>query len=244
MSEKPSKAMPKFRMVNVEGTLNLARQAVKAGVKRFIFISSIKVNGIELTIGSRAFLEHDVPNPLDPYALSKYEAERGLLEIANSSNMEVVIIRPPLVYGRGVKGNFATMIKAVKFGLPLPFGLVNNVRSFVALDNLVDLIINCIDHPKRKSDILVSDGRDISIADLVKKISDAYGVKNKKFPIPVSLMKFALKLIRRGVVADRLFGNLLVDSSKAEKLLNWKPVLSMDEQLKIMADYDNFDRYK
>ena len=244
MGEKPSKAMPKFRMVNVEGTLNLARQAVKAGVKRFIFISSIKVNG-ELTIGSRAFLEHDVPNPLDPYALSKYEAERGLLEIANSSNMEVVIIRPSLVYGPGVKGNFATMIKVVKFGFPLPFGLANNLRSFVALDNLVDLIITCISHPKAANQIfLVSDGRDISIADLVKKISDAYGVKNKKFPIPINLMKFLLKLIRRGEVADRLFGNLLVDSSKAEKLLNWKPVLSMDEQLKIMADYDNFDRYK
>ena len=239
MRENLSESLPKFRMVNVEGTLNLARQAVKAGVKRFIFISSIKVNG-ELTKGSGIFSEHDTPNPQDPYGLSKYEAEQGLLDIANGSDMEIVIIRPPLIYGPGVKGNFATMIKVVRFGFPLPLGLVDNRRSLVSLGNLVDLIVTCIDHPNAGNQIfLVSDRQDVSSLDLVKKIAKALGIKPHIFPVPVNLMKIQSRLIRKDLIADRLFSDLRVDSSKAEKLLDWVPIFSMDEQLKEMVEFDN-----
>ena len=239
MRDNSSEAMYKFRQVNVEGTLNLARQAVEAGVKRFIFISSVKVNG-EFTVGSESFSEQNAPNPQDPYGLSKYEAEKGLMDIANSSGMEVVIIRPPLIYGPGVKGNFETMIKVVKSGLPLPLGLVDNRRSLIALDNLVDLINTCIDHPNARNRVfLVSDGEDVSSLDLVKEISKAFGARLYVFSISVSLMKIVAKLIGKSLIADRLFGDLRVDSSKTDKLLDWKPVVSMGDQLKKIADYDN-----
>lgn len=241
MRENLSESLPKFWMINVEGTLNLARQAVKAGVKRFIFISSIKVNG-ELTTGLNIFSEHDTPNPQDPYGLSKYEAEQGLLDIANGSDMEIVIIRPPLIYGPGVKGNFATLIKFVRFGFPLPLGLVDNRRSLVSLDNLVDLIVTCIDHPNARNQIfLVSDRQDVSSLELVKKIAKAFGTKSRTFPIPVALMMIAAKLIGKDVIADRLFCDLRVDSSKAEKLLEWVPIFSMDEQLKEIAAFEKLD---
>jgi nucleoside-diphosphate-sugar epimerase len=225
-----------YREVNVAGTLELARQAALSGVKRFIFISSIKVNG-ESTPQGRQFLADDTPAPEDPYGVSKSEAEMGLLEIAKESSMEIVIIRPPLVYGPGVKGNFASLIKWVERGIPLPLGVVHNLRSLVALDNLVDFISLCIRHPAAANQVfLVSDGNDISTGDLLRKIANAYGRRAWLIPIPVGLMTFIARILGKKAVADRLFGSLMVDITKARDLLGWQPVLSMEEQLKKMAE--------
>lgn len=242
MREGSIDPLSQFRMVNVEGTLNLAAQAIEAGVQRFIFISSIKVNG-ETTLGQDTFSELDNPNPQDPYALSKYEAERGLLDLVNRSDMQLVIIRPPLTYGPGVKGNFAILIKLALSGLPLPFGLIQNKRSLIALDNLVDLIVTCIDHPNAGDQIfLASDGKNVSTLELVNKIAAAYNVKTYIFPVHVILMKLIARLIGKINVADRLFDNFQIDSSKAELLLDWKAVISMEDQLKEMAIHYNQER--
>jgi nucleoside-diphosphate-sugar epimerase len=236
MDDSAADPLTEFRKVNTAGTLNLARQAADAGVKRFIFISSIKVNG-EMTLVDQPFKPNDNYIPTDPYGLSKYEAEQGLLTIAKETGMEVVIIRPPLVYGPEVKANFSSMMKWINRGVPLPFGYINNQRSLVALDNLVDFIIHCIDHPKAVNEVfLISDGEDVSTSILLRKVAKAFGKKPKLIPVPVWLMTLAAKLIGKGDVATRLFGSLQVDSSKARELLGWKPVITMDEQLKKTAE--------
>ena len=235
MNDSIADPLAEFRQVNTAATLNLARQAVEAGVRRFVFISSIKVNG-ELT-ESVPFSPEDDVIPTDPYGLSKYEAEQGLLALAKETGMEVVIIRPTLVYGLGVKGNFASLLKWMKRGVPLPFGAVHNQRSLVALDNLIDFIIHCIDHPKAANEVfLISDGEDVSTTELLRKVANAFGKKPMLLPIPVWLMSLVAKLVGKGDVANRLFGSLQVDSSKARKLLGWKQVITMDEQLKKTAD--------
>jgi len=232
MDDDASGSLAEFRKVNVEGTLNLARQAVQAGVKRFVFISSIKVNG-EGTAINKPFKPDDAVTTQDPYGLSKWEAEQGLFELASETGMEVVVIRPPLIYGSGVKANFQKMIEWVKKGVPLPLGSVNNKRSLVALDNLVDFILLCATHPKAANEIfLISDGEDVSTTELLKKVSKALGKKARLIPVSVGLMTFVAKLLGKGDVANRLFGSLQVDSSKARKLLGWKPVITMDEQLR------------
>lgn len=236
MADSAVDPLTEFRSVNVAGTLNLAQQAAEAGVKRFIFISSIKVNGEETLLGS-PFKEEGFLIPTDPYGLSKYEAEKCLLNLAKKTDMEVVIIRPPLVYGPGVKANFASMMKWINKGVPLPFGSIHNQRSFVALDNLVSFIIHCIDHPQVANEIfLISDGEDVSTTELLRKVAKAFGKKALLIPIPVWLMTSAAKLVGKSDVANRLFGSLQVDSSKARELLGWKPVITMDEQLKKIAD--------
>ncbi|MDO7597788.1 MAG: NAD-dependent epimerase/dehydratase family protein, partial [Pseudomonadota bacterium] len=228
-----------FRRLNVDGTLNLARQAADAGVKRFVFISSIKVNG-EMTLVAQPFKADDNFLPTDPYGLSKYEAEQGLLAIAKETGMEVVIIRPPLVYGPGVKANFSAMMKWIDKGLPLPFGTIHNQRSLVALDNLVDFIALCADRKKSykaaNEVFLISDGEDVSTTTLLQKVARAFGKKPRLIPVPVGLMIFAAKLIGKGDIANRLFGSLQVDSSKARDLLGWQPVVTMDEQLAKMVE--------
>jgi nucleoside-diphosphate-sugar epimerase len=232
MDDSVTDPLAEFREVNTAGTLNLARQAANAGVKRFIFISSIKVNG-EMTTLDQPFKPDDTFVPADPYGLSKYEAEQGLLAIAKETGLEVVIIRPPLVYGPGVKANFASMIKWVNKGIPLPLGAINNKRSLVALDNLVSFIIHCIDHPKADNDVfLISDGEDVSTTELLQKVANALDKKSRLIPVSVGLMTFVAKLLGKGAVANRLFDNLQVDSSKARDLLGWKPAITMDEQLK------------
>lgn len=242
MRDEEDDPLAEYRYVNRDATLALARLAAEAGVKRFVFVSSVKVNG-EFTLPNQPFESEVDSTPDDPYGLSKYEAEQGLLKIASETGMEVVIIRPPLVYGPGVKGNFASIVNWIKKGVPLPLGSVHNHRSLVALDNLVDFIAFCADRersPKAANEVfLISDGEDVSTSGLLRKVAKAYGVKSRLLPIPVGLMKFAAKLLCKGGVADRLFGNLQVDSSKARNLLGWEPVVTMDEQLAKMAEEDN-----
>ena len=236
MNDEAANPLAEFRKVNTQATLQLAKQAAEQGVKRFIFISSVKVNG-EMTHSNEPFQPDDDFVPDDPYGLSKYEAEQGLLVLAKKTGMEVVIIRPPLVYGPGVRANFASMMKWVKRGIPLPFGAIHNQRSFIALDNLISFIILCIDHPNAANEIfLISDGEDLSTTELLQKLSGAFSRKILLLPIPVSWMSFVAKLVGKGDITTRLFSSLQVDSSKADELLGWQPVISMDAQLKKTTD--------
>lgn len=231
MNDGADDPLTAFRDVNVKGTLNLARQAATAGVKRFIFISSIKVNGEQTTLG-HLFSAHDVPSPEDFYGISKHEAERGLQELAAETGMEVVIIRPPLVYGPGAKGNFASMIKLVGKGLPLPLGAVHNKRSLVALDNLVDLIITCVDHPGAANQtFLVSDGDDLSTTQLLRNVAEAMGAPSRLMPVPAGLLRLGATLLGKKAVAQRLLGSLQVDISHTQKCLNWAPPLTVKQGL-------------
>ncbi len=223
--------LDEFRKINSELTLNLAKEAAASKVKRFIFLSSIGVNGNQ---NNQPFLEIDTPNPQEPYAISKYEAEQSLLNLAKNSNLEVVVIRPPLVYGNGAPGNFGRLIQwaGAKIILPLPLGAVNNVKSLIAIDNLVSFIITCTLHPKAVNEIfIISDDGNLSTTQLLKKISTAFNKKALLLPIPVSWMIFAAKLLGKEADAVRLFSSLTVNSSKARDLLDWHPVTTMDEQL-------------
>ncbi|MCF6207916.1 MAG: SDR family oxidoreductase [Ghiorsea sp.] len=236
MDDSSADPLTEFRKVNVAGTLNLARQATESGVRRFVFISSIKVNG-EATQPSKPFTPEDNITTQDPYGLSKWEAEQGLFEIAEQTGMQVVVIRPPLIYGEGVKANFAKMMQGVAKGLPLPLGAVHNKRSLVALENLVDFIIFCTQHPKAANEVfLISGGEDVSTTELLQKVAKAMGKPSRLMPVPVALMTFVAKLVGKEDVANRLFGSLQVDSSKARELLGWKPVVTMDEQLKKIVE--------
>lgn len=232
MNEAAVDSMLKFRSVNVDGTMNLARQSVKAGVRRFIFISSIKVNG-EQTTKDKPFTEDDVANPQDAYGLSKLEAEQGLLQLARETKIEVVIIRPPLVYGAGVRANFLSMLRAVKKGYPLPLGVIYNKRSFVYVENLVSLILRCINHPAAANEVfLVSDGYDLSTTELLQKCAFAIGVKPKLIPVPPRVLELIASLTGKKDVIQRLCGNLQVDITKANKLLGWVPPISLEDGMR------------
>ncbi len=235
MSDVSLGVLDEYRNVNVDGTLNLARQSAKAGVNRFIFVSSIKVNG-ESTDGRLPFQHDDHCNASDPYGVSKAEAEAGLRKIADESNLDVVIIRPPLVYGSGVKANFAAMMNLARKNLPLPLGAINNKRSLVALDNLVDLIITCIDHPKAANQtFLVSDDQDVSTSELLKMMASAFGKKSRLIPVPMGLIQFFANLLGKRAMAQRLCSSLVVDISHTKKTLNWKPPVTMEQQLAKIA---------
>ncbi len=228
MNEDVVDPLKEFRNVNVEGTLNLARQAAAAGVKRFVFISSVKVNG-ERTHTGRPFTEADIPNPQDAYAQSKHEAEQGLRQLSLDTGMDVVVIRPPLVYGPGVKANFAALMRAVKSGWPLPLGAVHNQRSLVALNNLVDFIGICITHPQAANQtFLISDGHDLSTTELVRCLAQAAGAPERLMPVPVWVLQMGAKFIGKVDAMQRLCGNLQVDISKSRRLLGWKPPVSVD----------------
>lgn len=230
--ETSNNPLAEFRVINTEATFNLARQAAESGVKRFIYLSTIKVNG-EFTKTEFPFTEKDKYIPTDPYALSKYEAEQGLLKIAKNTDMEVVIIRPPLVYGPGVKANFLSMMQWLNKGIPLPFGSVQNKRSLVALDNLIDLIITCIEHPAAANEIfLVSDGEDLSTTELFSRVAVALNKKPRLLAVNQQLLELILKFIGKKCLAQRLCSSLQVDISKAKKLLNWTPPISIDEELR------------
>ncbi len=232
LDDRAEDSMSEYRSTNVIATLNLARQASIAGVRRFIFISSIKVNGKASRLGL-PFSDDDVAAPLDPYGVSKMEAENGLREVCAQAGMELVIIRPPLVYGSGVKANFAALMSAVQRGWPLPLGAVYNQRSLVALDNLVDFIITCITHPQAANEIfLVSDGQDLSTTELVRYMAQAAKVPARLLPVPVWALQAAASLLGKGDTMQRLCGNLQVDISKARNVLGWVPPVSVEEGLK------------
>jgi len=204
-------------------------------VKRFIYISSVKVNGEHTEIG-KPFLEEDAANPQDAYGFSKFEAEQGLLKIAQKTGMEVVIIRPPLVYGVGVKANFASMMLAVKRGIPLPLGAIRNKRSFVYVGNLVSFILCCVDHPSAANQVfLVSDGCDLSTTELLRGCAAALGVKSRLLPVPQRLIELGAAMLGKRDVAQRLCGNLQVDITKARTLLGWTPPVSVADGLKATA---------
>ncbi len=239
MKDEVADPLAEYRRVNVDGTLRLARQAVAAGVKRFIFISSIKVNG-EGTVDERAFLASDEPAPEDAYGLSKLEAEQGLMQLAANSSLDVVIIRPPLVYGPGVKGNFASMIKLVEKRLPLPLGAIHNKRSLVGIDNLVDLIIRCIDHPAAANQVfLAGDGKDLSTTELLRSVGNAMGKPARLIPVPAGILQFGATLLGKKAMAQRLLGSLQVDISKTCELLDWKPPYSVEEGLRRCFERSN-----
>ena len=229
--------LEEYRNVNVRSTLGLARLAATSGTKRFIFLSTIKVNGVQTRPG-QAFGSNDSPNPQDPYALSKWEAEQGLWEIARQTGMELVIIRSPLVYGPGVKANFAAMVKWLQRGIPLPLGAIHNCRSLVALDNLVDLILTCIDHPAAANQtLLVSDGEDVSTTQLLRRMGAALGRPARLLPAPQSALEWGCKLLGRQYVAERLFTSLQVDMEPTRQLLGWTPPLSLDQGLLQVAQH-------
>jgi nucleoside-diphosphate-sugar epimerase len=232
LKEAALNPLAEFRKVNVKGTLRLARTAAEAGVKRFIFLSSIGVNGAT-TVVEEPFTEMHQPKPQNAYALSKWEAEQGLQKIAAETGLEVVVIRPPLVYGFSAPGNFGSLVRAVQRGWPLPLGAVHNQRSLVALDNLVDFIVTCITHPQAANHtFLVSDGQDLSTTELLRGMAQEAGVSARLLPVPVWALQVGASLLGKGDVVQRLCGNLQVDISKARSLLGWVPPVSVEEGLR------------
>jgi nucleoside-diphosphate-sugar epimerase len=233
MNDKSADPLEEFRKINVDATINLAKQSAVAGVKRFIYLSSIKVNG-ESTQPGRPFTAEDVPRPQDPYGVSKYEAERALHKIAEQTGMEVVIIRPPLIYGQGVKANFASMMGIIQRGVPLPLASVtDNQRSLVALGNVIDLIVTCINHPAAANQtFLVSDDQDVSTAELLRRMGLALKKPVKLFYVPSLLLQLGSALLNKSEIYQRLCGSLQVDITKTKDLLNWKPPLSVDQGLR------------
>lgn len=237
MRDMEADPLAAYRHVNVHGTLNLARQAVGAGVRRFIFLSSIKVNGEETHFGKSCDAD-DMPAPLAPYGISKYEAEVDLLQLSCESEMEVVIIRSPLVYGPGVKANFYKMMCWLYKGVPLPLGGICNKRSLVALDNLVDLIVTCIVHPMAANQVfLAADGENVSTSELLQRLGKALGKTPRLISVPSWMVKFVAALCGKKMEVQRLYSSLQVDITKTRNRLNWSPPVSVDEALQKAAQY-------
>ncbi|EGQ8071860.1 SDR family oxidoreductase [Vibrio vulnificus] len=237
MDDKVENPLELYREANTAGTINLAKQAIAAGVKKFIFISSIKVNGESSQLGI-PFTSSDAHASQDDYGLSKSEAESQLLDLAKDSGMDVVIIRPTLVYGPGVKANFASLMNLVSKGIPLPFGCFkNNKRSLVSVDNLVDLIVTCIDHPKAANQVfLVSDDHDVSTSEMVRHMALALDKPTWQLPLPVWCYHLAGKLFNKSDLVDRLTGSLQVDITHTKETLGWMPPQSLQEGFKQTAE--------
>lgn len=237
MSETKVDALAAYRTVNVDGTRRLAEKAAEMGVRRLVYLSSIKVNG-ERTVSGGIFTPSDNAFPKDAYGISKWEAELGLREVTAQTGLEIVIIRPPLVYGPGVKGNFLSILRGLSYGVPLPLGKIFNQRSLVGINNLVDLIITCINHPAAANKtFLVSDGEDLSTTELLHRLGAALGKPARLLPVPTSLMELAARLAGKDEMVHRLFGNLQVDILMTKETLNWKPNLSVDEGFKKTAEW-------
>ncbi|HWH88318.1 MAG TPA: SDR family oxidoreductase [Pseudomonas sp.] len=235
MDEEPLQSIEKFRKINVQGTLRLAREAAEAGVKRFIYISSIKVNGESTSIND-AFTAYDTPHPSDAYGISKCEAEQQLMQLAQTGAIEVVVIRPVLIYGPGVGANFHQMLQWLIKGIPLPFGSVNNSRSLVFVKNVVDLVSTCIDHPRAANEVfLVSDDEDVSTTQLMRRLLNSLGTKTRLIPVPVKMLTLLADLVGRGTVAQRLLGSLKVDIQKNRRLLGWRPPYTLNDGLQVTA---------
>lgn len=248
MHETAVDALVAYRAVNVQGTRRLVGQAAAAGVRRLVFLSSLKVNG-ETTDGlprpfgspfvvglSHGASVHNDTIPEDPYGISKWEAEQALWEISAKAGLEVVVVRPPLVYGPGVKGNLARLLKLVRSGVPLPLGAVQNKRSLVGLDNLIDLLIRCVDHPAASGQtFLVSDGEDLSTPELIRNMAAAIGRPARLIPVPVSLLRFAGSCLGKRAEIDRLVGSLQIDCSHTRQVLGWAPPVSVQEGIRRMV---------
>ncbi|MDH3514518.1 MAG: NAD-dependent epimerase/dehydratase family protein [Gammaproteobacteria bacterium] len=236
MDERAPDPLAEYRRVNTHGTLRLAAMAALSGVRRFVYVSTVKVNGEE-TAGA-PFRESDPPRPCGPYAVSKWEAEQGLLRIAADTGMEIVIARPPLVYGPGVGGNFRAMLKWIQRGIPLPLASIRNQRSLVGLGNLVNLLLLCVFHPAAAGEIfLVADGEDLSTPELIQRMALALDRKPRLFPFPVPLLSASARLLGMNNACDRLCGSLTVDSGKARRLLAWNPPSSVNEELRNTAEW-------
>ena len=235
MADTADNPLDEFRRVNVQGTLNLARQAASAGIRRFVFISSVGVNGAE-TFGV-PFREDDISVPHSPYAVSKYEAELELQLLAAETDMKIAIIRPTLVYGPNAPGNFGSLMRWLKRGIPLPLGAIHNQRSLVALSNLADLIVTCLTHPAAANQtFLVSDGEDLSTTQLLRRMGAALGKPARLIPVPVLMLKLGAAIVGKPELAQRLCGSLQIDMSKTQKLLGWTPPFSIDESLQKAAE--------
>ena len=231
MDDSAADPLAEFRAVNVAGTLRLARAAAQAGVRRFVFVSSIKVNG-EQTESDHPFTPHDAPAPVDAYGISKLEAEQGLQELARDTGMELVVLRPVLVYGPGVKANFRAMMQSLHRGVPLPLGAIHNRRSLVALDNMVDLVVRCLTHDAAANQtFLVGDGEDLSTTELLRRTALAMGKPARLIPVPAVVMQTAARLFGKGDLARRLCGSLTVDITKNREVLGWTPPVSVDRAL-------------
>lgn len=235
MHDNAADSLAEFRAVNTDGTEHLARSAAAAGVKRLVYVSSIKVNG-EATFGDQRFTEADTPAPQDPYSMSKYAAEQALHRVAQETGLEIVIVRPPLVYGLGVKGNFAQMLRIVSKSMPLPSASVKNLRSFIYVENLVSALIACATHPAAVGQTyLVSDGEDISTPDLLRQLAIGMGVPSRLFPCPPFVLRLAGSLVGKSAQIERLLGSLQVDSGRIRRDLNWLPSHTLQQGLRATA---------
>jgi nucleoside-diphosphate-sugar epimerase len=236
MNDQSADPLSDFRRSNVDATVLLARQSANAGVRRFVYISSVKVNG-ESTKAGCPFTEQDIEGPQDAYGTSKWEAEQALRQIAQATGMELVIVRPPLVYGSGVKANFATLIHAVSKRWPMPLAAIHNSRSFVGVDNLVDFIHCCATHPNAANQtFLVSDGADVSTAQLIRELATVLNVRPNLWTVPQWMLELGGALFGKRAAVERVCGNLQVDISKARKLLDWRPPVSLQEGLRRAAE--------
>jgi len=237
MKDNAADPLAEFLRVNLHGTENLARQAARAGVKRFVYVSSIKVNGEETT-GGQCYTEQDAPSPKDAYGVSKWQAEQALQQISKETKLEIVIVRPPLVYGPGAKGNFISLLAAVDKGIPLPLSGANNARSLVYVGNLVDALIACATHPAAAGQTyLVRDGEDISTAQLVKRIAVALGRNSRSYYFPPLLLRGVAAVLGRSAQIDRLFGSLCLNDAKLRRELGWSPPHALEQGLRATADW-------
>ncbi|MBU0484127.1 MAG: SDR family oxidoreductase [Proteobacteria bacterium] len=237
MADQASDPLADFRKVNTAGTINLARQAAGVGVRRFVYLSTVKVNGEKTGVSDggngRRFSEADPPCPSDHYAISKWEAEQGLAQISADTAMELVIVRPPLVYGPGVRANFLSLMRWIDLGVPLPLGRIDNRRSLVSLENLVDFLFNCLVKPAAAGEtFMVADGEDLSTPELIRRIAGLIGRPARLVPVPETLLRLGGRLLGRSAEIERLCGSLQIEIGKAKHLLNWEPPLSMDEGLR------------
>ena len=228
MREHVTNPLAAYRAINTFGTVQLARSAAAAGVRRLVFVSSIKVNGETTSV--KPFAAHDQPAPMDAYAISKWDAEIALQQISHETGLEVVIVRPPLVYGPGVKGNYLCLLRVVKRGIPMPFGSCNNKRSFVYLDNMTDLLVQCLAHPRAAGQtFLVSDGEDLSTPELVRRLARAYETTPRLISVPPAWLEAAARLVGRPGIYDRLCGSLQLDIRHTRQTLQWTPPVSIEE---------------
>ncbi len=254
MNDCATDSLAAYRSVNVGGTRRLAEQAVACGVKRLVYLSSVKVNGDKTEVdkpllspglpssstdwAKQYFTPFQTPVPKDNYGISKWEAEQALWQVAQETSLEVVVVRSPLVYGPGVRSNFLRLMRMVQRGWSLPFGLVNNRRSMVALDNLVDLLIRCVESPKSSGQtFMVSDGQDLSTPELVRGLADVMGVPARLLPVPHWMLHVSGKLMGRQAEIERLIGSLQVDISHTCTTLDWTPPISVEEGLRRAAEW-------